>query len=80
MPKKGHFSQEGVPELWEEPKKVASLALTQKALDALDQRAKSLGLSRSELVERFARGLIGLPEQEVAIKKLRQSKHSLKSG
>lgn len=83
MPRKGQkgiWSQPGVPELYEEPKKRFNLALTPTAKSALDKRAEELGISTSELIERFARGLVGLPQQEAAAKKSRQSRTSLKSG
>jgi hypothetical protein len=83
MPKKGQkgvWSEKGVPDLWEEPKKRIGMALTQFAADALTERANEMGISRSELVERFARGLVGLPEQEKTAKKSRKPKPSLTPG
>ncbi len=61
MPKKGHKSQKGLGDIYEETKQNTMLVLTQTAKENLGQRATELGLSRSELVERFARGLIGQP-------------------
>lgn len=80
MPRKGHKSTGGIGDLYDEPKERTTLILTQTAKNFLDERADALGISRSELVERFARGLVGLPNQETAAKKLRRSKQALKSG
>lgn len=80
MPKKGHKSQAGVGDLYESPKVKLNITVTENAKTALDKRAVELGISKSELIERFARGLIGLPHQEVAAKKSRKSRTSLKSG
>ncbi len=41
---------------WDEPKENTSLFLTPTAKQRLDNMAKSLGISRSELIERIARG------------------------
>ena len=83
MPRKGQkgiWSQPGIPELYEEPKKRFNIALTPTAKSALDKRATELGISTSELIERFARGVIGLPHQEAATKKQRRSRKSASSG
>lgn len=56
MPK-GRRSLQGVGDIWTEPKKRVNLALTPTAIKGLDARALELGLSRSEVVERFARNL-----------------------
>lgn len=61
MPKKGHKSQKGLGDIYEETKKNTMLVLTQTAKENLDQMATSLGISRSEVVERFARGVISQP-------------------
>ncbi|MBP5977642.1 CopG family transcriptional regulator, partial [Brasilonema sp. CT11] len=50
-------------DLYDQPKVRTTVALTKEAQEALDIRAKELGISRSELLERFARGIVGLPEQ-----------------
>ncbi|PIB14689.1 hypothetical protein AMR42_04900 [Limnothrix sp. PR1529] len=42
-----------------ETKKERILTLTQTAWDALEAQGRSLGVSRSELIEQFARGLLG---------------------
>lgn len=55
MAKRGHKSQRGIPEIYDEPKKSRCLALTQTAVQKLDNWASSLQLSRSELVEKLAR-------------------------
>jgi hypothetical protein len=80
MPKKGHKSQGGVGDLYEEPKERTTLALTKAARVALDERANQLGVSRSELVERFARGLLVLPEQEEPTKKRKRSRQLSAAG
>jgi len=61
MPKKGQRSQKGVGDLYNEPKLRVNLALTESAKDLLDSRAAELGISRSEVVEQFARAKVGLP-------------------
>lgn len=80
MPRQGHKSTAGVGDLWDEPKSRTTLILTETARTALDERAAKLGISRSELVEQFARGIIGLPEQETAAKKSKRSRNFTKSG
>ncbi len=80
MPRKGHKSTGGVGDIYDEPKERTTLILTQTARTFLDERADALGISRSELVERFARGLVGLPSQEFAAKKLKRSRRSPKPG
>jgi metal-responsive CopG/Arc/MetJ family transcriptional regulator len=59
----------GEPAIYDEKKTRATVSLTQAAIEQLDTRAKQMGLSRSELIEQFARGLVGLPEQETKAKK-----------
>jgi hypothetical protein len=56
MPKKGHKSRAGIGDSYGEVKKDINLTLTPTAIEALAKKAKELGLSRSELVEKFARG------------------------
>jgi metal-responsive CopG/Arc/MetJ family transcriptional regulator len=58
MPRKGHRSSKGVGDLYEEPKTRTNVALTEEALKRLDTRAEAMGISRSELIERFARGQV----------------------
>jgi hypothetical protein len=56
MGKKGKKSRKGVGELYDEAKVDTLLTLTPTARRNLDQQAKELEVSRSEVVERFARG------------------------
>jgi predicted DNA binding CopG/RHH family protein len=42
---------------YEEPKERVNMTLTQTAIQALDETSALQGLGRSELVERWARGL-----------------------
>lgn len=58
MAKKGTKSTRGRPEIYSEIKTSVCLALTPTAIAKLDDLAKSQQLSRSEFVERIARGLI----------------------
>ena len=60
MSRKGYKNQRGEPELYDELKKRITLAITPTGVEGLDAIASSLGLSRSELVERIGRGLIPL--------------------
>lgn len=60
MSKKGYKNQRGEPELYDELKKRITLAVTPTGVEGLDAIASSLGLSRSELVERIGRGMIAL--------------------
>lgn len=65
----------------DELKKTAAIVLTPTAILALDTRAHALGLSRSELVERIARGeLTMFPEQEESAKKRKRSQKLLSAG
>lgn len=70
----------GEPLFYDEVKKDTIFMLTNTARQQLDTRAKELGISRSELVERFARGLLVLPEQEESIKKRRRSRQLSAAG
>lgn len=54
--RKGIKSTRGQPELYDELKQVVSLSLTPTAVKKLDHLSQQVGLSRSEFVERFARG------------------------
>ncbi|MBD2028183.1 hypothetical protein [Leptolyngbya sp. FACHB-711] len=60
MAKKGMKSTRGRPEMYSEVKKPACLALTPTAITQLEELAKTMNLSKSELVERIARGLISI--------------------
>ncbi len=73
MPVKGRKSTKGIGDLYESPKTRISLMVTEEALEALDKMASELGISRSELVERFGRGIIQFPEQEQPAKKRKRS-------
>lgn len=65
----------------DELKKTAAIVLTPTAILALDTRAHELGLSRSELVERMARGeLTMLPDQEQSSKKPKRSQKLPNAG
>jgi metal-responsive CopG/Arc/MetJ family transcriptional regulator len=68
------------PVFYDEIKKDTMLTLTETARNQLDERAAELGISRSELVERFARGLIGLAEHEQTAKKRKRSQKLLSAG
>jgi hypothetical protein len=61
---KGFKSQRGSGEIYDEVKKRVSVALTETGVSQLDALAKSLGLSRSELVERIGRSLIPIAPVE----------------
>lgn len=54
---KGIKSTKGRPEMYEEVKGRVSIVLTPKGLQGLDAMAQANGISRSELIERFGRGL-----------------------
>lgn len=65
----------------DELKKTTAIVLTPTAILALDTRAHTLGLSRSELIERMARGeLTMLPEQEETTKKRKRSQKLPSAG
>ena len=61
MSKPGTKSLRDQPELYSEKKADTCLSLTKTAVGLLDEAAKSLDLSRSELVEQVARRLIQMP-------------------
>ncbi len=63
MPRKGHKSRAGVGDSYGEVKKDINLTLTPTAIDALAKKAKFLGLSKSELIEKFARGELKINHQ-----------------
>lgn len=60
MPKKNLKITKGEPELYDEKKKPLNIAMTPTGAKMLDDLAKNMGLTRSELVERIARGVIPL--------------------
>jgi metal-responsive CopG/Arc/MetJ family transcriptional regulator len=80
MPIKGRKSTKGVGDLYESPKTRISLMVTEEALQSLDQMANELGISRSELVERFGRKTIKLPHQEEPLKKSKRSQKLPSTG
>jgi metal-responsive CopG/Arc/MetJ family transcriptional regulator len=80
MPIKGRKSTKGVGDLYKSPKTRISLMVTEEALESLDQMANELGISRSELVERFGRKTIRLPYQEEPSKKSKRSQKLANAG
>lgn len=70
-PRKGEKAMRGKPQVYDELKKDATFSLTPTAIDSLTELAKKFECSRSELIERFARGTLpidgrpGLREEEV---------------
>ena len=56
MAKAKKKSMRNEPEMYDEMKKRCNLSLTKVAINGLDEMAKVHGLSRSEFMERFARG------------------------
>jgi hypothetical protein len=70
----------GEPLFYDEVKKDTILMLTNTARQRLQQQAEELGISRSELVERFARGLLVSPEQEQPTKKRKRSRQLSAAG
>jgi len=62
--KKGHPNIPGIPEMWDEVKKQVGIAITPTANAKLDAIARHYGLSKSELIERIARGWIPLGEMQ----------------
>jgi len=55
MAKKKEKSMRNQPEIYDEIKQPFTLSLTPTAIKILDYRAKIHGISRSEVVEQFAR-------------------------
>jgi hypothetical protein len=51
------------PVFYDEVKKDTIVMLTETARQCLQEKADKLGISRSEVVERFARGLLTTEEQ-----------------
>jgi len=60
MAKPKHKSMRNQPEMYDEIKQSCAFSLTKTAVNDLDSVAKIYGISRSELVEQIARGLIKL--------------------
>lgn len=60
MSKKNLNITKGEPELYDEKKKPLNLAMTPTAAKMLEELASQMELTRSELVERVARGIISL--------------------
>ena len=50
---------------WGEAKERFSIMLTPTAAQKIDDRAKALGLSRSELLEQAARGVVSISDTEL---------------
>jgi hypothetical protein len=65
MPKKNLKITKGEPELYDEKKKPLNIAMTPTGAKMLDDLAKNMGLTRSELVERIARGIIPLQQNSL---------------
>ncbi|MBD2065983.1 hypothetical protein H6F93_00245 [Leptolyngbya sp. FACHB-671] len=63
MAKPKHKSMRNQPEMYDELKKACAFSLTPTAIKKLDFYAKKSGISRSEFIEQFARGLEELQEQ-----------------
>ncbi|MBD2066308.1 hypothetical protein H6F93_01985 [Leptolyngbya sp. FACHB-671] len=61
MAKPKHKSMRNQPEMYDELKKACTVSLTPTAINILDSYAKIHGISRSEVVEQFARRLEYLP-------------------
>ncbi len=55
---KGQKNLRGRPEKWDELKRRYTMTLTPTGAGGLDALAATLGLNRSELVERIGRGII----------------------
>lgn len=53
---------------WGEVKERFSIMLTPTASQKIDARAKALGLSRSELLEQIARGMVGVSDTDITNK------------
>jgi hypothetical protein len=63
MAKPKHKSMKNQPEIYGEIKQPFTLSLTPTAVNILASHAKTHGISRSEVVEQFARSLEHLPTQ-----------------
>lgn len=64
MAKLGQKSVRGQPELYNEVKSCFSVALTRTGVEKLDTLARSVKLSRSELIEQIARGRIRITVEQ----------------
>ena len=60
MAKPKHKSMRNQPEMYDEIKQSCAFSLTKTAIKKLDSLSKRHGISRSEVVEQIARGLIKL--------------------
>lgn len=54
----GGHRRKGEPALYDEIKKLVTISLTPTGVANLDARATQLGITRSDLIEQFARGLL----------------------
>ena len=70
----------GEPIFYDEVKKDTIFMLTETARQQIKQKADELGISRSEVIERFARGIIELPQQEQSAKKRKRSQKLPSAG
>ena len=66
MGKKGQKGTRGQADMYDEVKSRYNMTLTPTAVKGLDALAKSMNLSRSELVEQFGRGLIPILTPDLA--------------
>ncbi|HAX78155.1 MAG TPA: hypothetical protein DCY88_20630 [Cyanobacteria bacterium UBA11372] len=73
IPKKNLKITKGEPELYDEKKKPLNIAMTPTGAKMLDDLAKNMGLTRSELVERIARGIIPLQTNSLETDELEKS-------
>lgn len=63
-----NLTREGRPLTYEEPKKIRSVSVTSTGWSGLQQTAKALGISTSELLEQLGRGdLVISPATEQAV-------------
>ena len=67
MGKKGQKGSRGQADMYDEVKGRYNMTLTPTAVKGLDALAKSMNLSRSELVEQFGRGKIPTLTPDLAI-------------
>lgn len=72
MPEKGRKKLRGQPELYDEVKGQVNLSLTATGVKGLDELAKQMGLSRSELIEQVGRGLLPVlsPDELTALRRI----------
>jgi len=52
----------GRPTTWNEKKTRTTMSLTPEAVERLESLSQKMGISKSEIIERFARGLLGIEE------------------